>query len=201
MDGLCKCGCGQKTSLHRYGPKIHQPRDYISGHNVKGRRWNKVVDGKQTCTKCGETKPLEEFVPLDGYPGQYRGICKDCNRARLREYMRRSEARRKERHGSRKYGRKGITREEWEERFRLQGCVCAICGVDRPGPSDWHIDHDHSCCPQQRACPKCVRGILCHLCNLGLGAFRDSTDLLAAAAAYLDAHELRANPIGSIHAD
>ena len=188
MDGLCKCGCGQKTALHRYGPKIHQPRDYITGHNGRGQRRNQIVDGKQQCTKCAEWKMLEDFVPLDGYPGKYRGICRDCNRARMREYMRRAEVQRKRRHGSRKYQRKGTTKERWEALLAEQGGVCAICGTDTPGARDWALDHDHRCCPKQRACSKCIRGLLCNLCNLGLGAFRDSTELLGLAAAYLDAH-------------
>lgn len=42
------------------------------------------------------------------------------------------------------------------------------------------VDHDHA--------TKVVRDLLCHVCNLGLGAFRDSPTLLRIAADYLERH-------------
>jgi hypothetical protein len=63
-----------------------------------------------------------------------------------------------------------------------QGGGCAICGT---AASKWHVDHDHACCPSIYTCGKCIRGILCRDCNVGLGNFRDSPELIECALTYL----------------
>jgi hypothetical protein len=74
--------------------------------------------------------------------------------------------------------RYGISAEEWQKLFETQGSCCAICRTPEPGSQDWHTDHDHA--------TKVVRGILCFNCNIGLGKFKESSDLLLEAADYLD---------------
>lgn len=65
---------------------------------------------------------------------------------------------------------------------------CKVCG--RVGVKKMNIDHDHSCCPKnKRSCGKCVRGVLCRDCNLGIGHFKDDIDLLKRAIKYLDINE------------
>ena len=83
--------------------------------------------------------------------------------------------------------RYNLTVEQYEEMLAAQGGCCAICGKDEPGGTGrWHIDHDHECCDgRKRSCGKCVRGLLCSSCNLGLGRFEDNENLLQRAAAYL----------------
>ena len=63
-----------------------------------------------------------------------------------------------------------------------QGGVCALC---KRASNEWHLDHDHSCCGRKDLCEKCVRGVLCRNCNIGLGMFRDDVALLEAVIAYL----------------
>lgn len=64
---------------------------------------------------------------------------------------------------------------------------CGICGIRER----LHIDHDHTCCPRSKygrggaSCGRCIRGVLCEDCNLGLGRFRDGPALLDAAIVYL----------------
>lgn len=81
--------------------------------------------------------------------------------------------------------RYGLDLEQFAALLASQGDGCAICGRVDPGGANWHVDHDHACCPPRRSCGECVRGILCGPCNRGLGCFGDSAPRLAAAAGYL----------------
>jgi hypothetical protein len=74
----------------------------------------------------------------------------------------------------------GLTTEQYEAMVAAQGGRCAICSTDHPGNKrhkHWSVDHDHK--------TKAVRGLLCHGCNTGLGAFGDDIERLTKAVAYL----------------
>jgi hypothetical protein len=72
----------------------------------------------------------------------------------------------------------GLTIEELDAMLVRQHGRCAICGTMTPkGKNPWHVDHDHTTGK--------VRGILCSLCNAGLGFFKDDRNLLRAALNYL----------------
>lgn len=101
---------------------------------------------------------------------------------RRAEYWRNLDA-----HKERNIRKFGVTMADYTSMLAGQGGVCAICGSADPFGKGrrFHVDHDHSCCPGQRSCGACVRGLLCGRCNPGLGAFDDDPDRLLAAAAYL----------------
>jgi hypothetical protein len=82
----------------------------------------------------------------------------------------------------------GVTREVWNAMLKRQHGTCAISGCDREPAV---IDHDHACCPGEKSCGKCVRALLCHRCNQGLGRFQDSPALLRSAADYLESFLVR----------
>ena len=69
----------------------------------------------------------------------------------------------------------GIDRARYEELVEKQSGRCAICGDEPRRRLD--IDHNHD--------TDVVRGLLCGLCNRGLGLFRDDPQRLLAAANYL----------------
>lgn len=136
----------------------------------------------KTCRKCGATKPrTTEFFYV--HRGSKKGIlylqswCKSCSNTR---------------------GSESETRYAWKlrtvynldpvkyEEMCLRGC--AICGSMEPGGRGrFHVDHDHGCCPgKSNSCGKCIRGVLCHKCNTGLGSFNDSHALLRLAAYYVE---------------
>jgi hypothetical protein len=55
--------------------------------------------------------------------------------------------------------------------------VCALCKSTTHNGKGWHIDHCHV--------THRFRGLLCQNCNVGLGHFKDSQELLLKAIAYL----------------
>ncbi len=83
----------------------------------------------------------------------------------------------------RKYG---ITQADYDQMLERQNFRCAICSKEAPGGSGgWHVDHCHT--------TDVVRGLLCWLCNSGLGKFKDNPAALRQAAAYLEAAQCPSN--------
>lgn len=113
--------------------------------------------------------PVTEFVPFPdrGEPCYIRG----CDRP---VYARR---------GCRThYGIRNSFSITLERLQRLYDNPCGICGRSS---KVIHVDHDHSCCPGTRSCGQCVRGGLCGPCNMALGAFGESPEILARAIEYV----------------
>lgn len=83
--------------------------------------------------------------------------------------------------------RYGMSPEAYQDLLALQGGVCLGCGQEPGnGRPPLVVDHDHSCCPNdQKTCGQCVRGLLCHACNVTLGHAYDNPDVLERLAAYL----------------
>ena len=72
----------------------------------------------------------------------------------------------------------GITPEQHALMLTAQAGRCAICHKPPGKNQELAIDHCHI--------ENHVRGLLCTSCNNGLGRFKDSPDLLRAAADYLE---------------
>lgn len=66
---------------------------------------------------------------------------------------------------------------DYELMLRDQNGCCAICKTKPPKGKRLDIDHDHSTGE--------VRGLLCGLCNRGLGLFKDNPNTLRSAADYV----------------
>ena len=144
------------------------------------------------CKGCKTVKPWSEYHPdataLKKGDWRPRYQCKDCTNAKSRAWHHRQDptvAKRdsKNRHLKHKYG---ITLEQFEQRLAEQGGLCAICGCSEE--TEYHpfgVDHDHACCPGIVSCGKCVRGIICNLCNRTLGMVNDDIERLEKLVQYL----------------
>lgn len=134
-------------------------------------------DTPHTCIKCNLTKTIISFSR--DKKGKYHGrsdICKICFAVFAKKWhesrpieLRRSKMRQY------KYG---ITPEQFEKFWVVQGGSCAICRdhLDRTSKQTV-VDHCHS--------TGLVRGILCKKCNTTLGWARDDVKWLESAIKYL----------------
>lgn len=132
------------------------------------------------CKKCGTTKKYT--------------ICRGCVRcAKTKNYNRYKKDPEKWLAYNRTYTKKNaysrkrnlankfnLTLEQYDEMFKSQNGVCAICQNPTMIKIERRlaVDHDHSTGK--------VRGLLCDHCNRGLGFFKDNIDNLYKAIKYLD---------------
>jgi Recombination endonuclease VII len=78
--------------------------------------------------------------------------------------------------------RYGLTHDLYKQLLAAQGGGCAICTspLAMQIANGVHIDHDHV--------TGAVRGLLCKMCNSGLGMYRDNVELMLRAVEYLRHH-------------
>tara|TARA_B110000196_G_scaffold294375_1_gene283358 strand:- start:933 stop:1352 length:420 start_codon:yes stop_codon:yes gene_type:complete len=82
----------------------------------------------------------------------------------------------------------GLSEEQYLAMFEAQDHKCSICLTKvEPWSRLTHIDHDKTKEYAPARChPDAVRGILCSLCNPGLGMFKHDSAALLKAAAYIN---------------
>lgn len=136
-------------------------------------------DGKDTaCKPCVMARRKEKRAnDPEGHKAKekvYRDRHKLNNPERSREQFRAS-------HLKRLYG---LTIEQYDAMLGAQDGVCAACKAP-PKDKNLAVDHDHACCPGKKSCGKCIRMLLCDVCNKVLGLTQDDPDHLTALADYL----------------
>ena len=169
------------------------------------------------CRKCGLDKPDKEYYIAKQNKTGRQTVCKQCRHIEQREYRQQHQKqiarsqkiyqqlnkkkslkyhkeyyqRNKEsalqyskmyRHKNRNVIRQkkyNITQEIFDSMMVQQNNSCAICHTIFTQTPD--TDHDHT--------TGIVRGLLCRVCNRGLGLFQDRPILLLSAAKYLNHKE------------
>ena len=139
---------------------------------------------KKLCYRCQTEKDRSEFYLNRSRKDGLSGSCKSCQRLYVREhYQQNTQYYKDKANANRKksYERHGISEKRFCEMLASQDGVCVIC---KKSPAVV-VDHDHTCCPGSYSCGRCVRGILCSKCNLGIGHFGDDPDTLHNALTYI----------------
>ena len=84
-----------------------------------------------------------------------------------------------------------LTLEQYEEMLVAQDYKCAICHIDQ---SEFKhplcVDHDRTCCPTDITCGKCIRGLLCSQCNIGIGGLKDDEQRILSAIDYVRKYKM-----------
>ena len=142
----------------------------------------------KTCTKCKVEQTLTNFVKGSHW-------CKACKKAYdiiYRKTLRSLNRTKEKMYGEHTYRKYKLRIEDLADMVKSQGGKCPICTRDLPDVFNFDekkynlvVDHDHACCPGEKSCGKCVRGILCRDCNLLLGHAKDNKATLKNAIKYL----------------
>ena len=78
--------------------------------------------------------------------------------------------------------RYGLSLERYEEMEQAQNYCCAVCGRNRSEfKQNLAVDHDHTCCPGEKTCGKCIRGLLCPRCNMSEGFMKTAENAMKLA--------------------
>ncbi len=148
-----------------------------------------------TCFTCRQELPATDFHVCRQRKTGRHGQCKKCKAEYIKQFKtpafraKRQEAYRKKKQEDPLYCRRaslmsryGLTLADYGRLVEQQKGTCAICGQsgDDKDRVFLVVDHDHSTGE--------IRGLLCDLCNTGLGRFRDSLPLVASALIYLRAY-------------
>lgn len=126
------------------------------------------LEGNKQCTRCREWKMEVKFSASPSTGDLLNSHCTQCKR---------------DSHLERRYK---ITAAMYSALSAEFSQACGICKRHESTlPRGLNIDHDHSCCPSKTSCGKCIRGLLCVNCNVGLGLAKDSPDRLSELISYL----------------
>lgn len=126
----------------------------------------------KVCNTCNEGLPLESYAKCSQNKDGRQWRCRLCwkkkrsvSKESIREYQLQHKF--------------GITSSDYTVMLEEQSGVCKICKQPEPVKGrSLAVDHCHTTGK--------VRGLLCGLCNGGLGKFRDNTQLLKEAINYLE---------------
>lgn len=92
---------------------------------------------------------------------------------------------------SKKYS---ITLQQYDDMLSDQGGKCLGCRISQAEyGKNFCVDHDHSCCPGDTSCGKCIRGLLCPGCNFAISHAKDNPQILRNLASYLDSYVIGAS--------
>lgn len=167
-DALACEHCGREFVPHHVGQKHCSSECNGLVQRAKAALRRVAAKPERKCPECGMVLPPEKTMKA-AY----------CSQKCASGAFRRKRTASGQRRVDSLWYTYGVTVEAYDERLRIQGGRCAICGGTDPIHNQglFTVDHDHK--------SGGVRGLLCGNCNFGVGKFRNSPVVLDRAAEYL----------------
>lgn len=142
--------------------------EFAVGKRTSAKLCLPCADTMKWCTACKQVLPKVDFNKNASQCDGLRSHCKACHRAASAAHKAANPG-----YDTVGYG----FGPQYEALLFIQNGVCAICRqVDATGVR-LSVDHDHSCCPGEKSCRACVRGLLCKSCNRALGHFEAGNEV------------------------
>ena len=166
-----------KKCVNTYN-RIRLKKKSKSHRDIRAKKLRLGRNGMKECTRCHEAKPLSDYMnQKHGYLGKGQK-CREC----ISKITMLCHKEARDRALRRNYG---ITLDDYNYMLESQGGKCAICGQlpENIQYEKLHVDHDHA--------TGAVRGLLCDMCNKGIGSLKDDVRLLDSARRYLVMHNLK----------
>lgn len=142
----------------------------------------------KACTTCKVEKDFSQFYKSKTYKDGYGYRCKSCDTEARKAYEARHPKIVKGSHRrANMLNKYGLTLEQYDEMWKNQKGCCVICSIKMTNitiDGDSRNKSNTACVDHCHRSGK-VRGILCAVCNKGLGLFYDRVDLLEKAIKYL----------------
>lgn len=162
--------------------KCKECHDYIHDLNAPCIHHDRKKDIHGRCSSCmGRYYSLRREKQIGDKFGTIRT-------SRTLHFIKDPELRRRLVARKRRIKQYGLDLDDYEKMLEQQNGVCDICKQPPKTNKDLTVDHDHRCCSDQRkSCGKCVRGLLCHGCNMRLGQLE--SDLVMRSLEYLKLYE------------
>ena len=145
-----------------------------------------IASNLLSCSCCKKEKHPHEFPKASNKARGYGTYCKQCKKEKL---LKKRSAMSKDDWmlQNRRYWLKSqynLSLDDYNNKLKDQNHRCAICQCDETEAFKGLLFVDH-CHKTQK-----IRGLLCHHCNTALGKFKDSTEILKKAIAYLETHHV-----------
>ena len=164
-------GCGRphyaRTLCHPHYWRMRRgmPLVPIAGRRHPNETLKRDDQGRKFCIKCELWISESNFVDDPGTSDGLGSYCKPCRSAQARAW---------------KYG---LTPDQVASMIHDQSSSCKTC--DSPLSDGYCVDHDHACCPGNRSCGECVRGLLCQECNMLIGKLELDPERLKKMLSYI----------------